>query len=462
MRKPWWIVLALTVAACGEVKPAIDAMGIDAPIDSMVISDGPVDGPDIDAPTDAPTDAPIDAAIDAPIDAAQVCTPNAVTCTGSTLSTCNATGTAATTSTCSFGCATATRCADLAPSNGLAARLDLAAGAQPLVLTGNAVIDTTNGTVTNGSGAGIAVTSAIIPGSPVEIFAISVRSLSAANVRVTGTRALAILSDGDVSITGVFAVSADGPTPGPGSISTGTATCIGGNGVDGGNDISGDGGGGFGSTGGTGGTANTTAGGRAGALAGDATLVPLRGGCRGGQLRNQGGGGGGALQISARGRITVGAGAFIAANGGGGSGGLPTGILCLLGSPCWVGAGGGSGGGILLEAATISVSSTGGLVANGGSGHMGTTPPSTASNGLLSESASPPFVAPNCTSCGAGGGGGSLLRAAGNGGGVMSGEAAGGGGGVGRIRINLAAGSSFDPGPPIVSPAPVVAAASTR
>ena len=56
--------------------------------------------------------------------------------------------------------------------------------------------------------------------------------------------------------------------------------------------------------------------------------------------------------------------------------------------------------GLLLVSATVltlTVAATGGLVANGGSGHMGTSPPSQASNGLLSESASPPFVAPNCT-----------------------------------------------------------------
>jgi hypothetical protein len=455
MRKLWWFALVSSAAACGEVKSTVDApAAIDAPIDVAVA----IDGPEVDAAIDAAIDAPIDA----PIDAAQVCTPNAVTCAGSTLSTCNATGTAATTTTCAFGCFNANRCADLAPSNNLAARLDLATNAQPLTLTGTAIIDTSAGTVTNGGGAGIAVTSTTLPGTPVEIFAISVKSLSAANITVRGTRALAILSDGDVTITGTVSLSADGPTAGPGSITTGTSACLGGNGTDGGNDISGDGGGGFGSAGGTGGAAGVTPGGRAGAVDGSATLVPLRGGCRGGQIRNMAGGGGGAIQISARGRITVGAGAFIAANGGGGSGGLATGVFCLLGTPCWVGAGGGSGGGILLEAAALTVAPTGGLVANGGSGHMGTSPPSQASNGLLSESASPPFVAPSCTNCGAGGGGASVLRAAGNGGSVAMSEGAGGGGGFGRIRINLAAGSSFDPAPPIVSPTPTIAAVATR
>lgn len=198
-------------------------------------------------------------------------------------------------------------------------------------------------------------------------------------------------------------------------------------------------------------------------------IVPLRGGCAGGQ--NSGGAesppdgtnagaGGGALQISTRGTITMAPGSFVAVNGGGAKGytGSQT-ILCMSGLLCGAGPGGGSGGAILIEAAALQMDPSAGLVANGGSGHVGFE--GRASNGLLSETSAPGTVGAQTH----GGDGAASATAAQPGGSLPSGStsnAGGGGGGAGRIRINLPPGTSFDPVAPIVSPAPSLGLPATR
>jgi hypothetical protein len=77
-----------------------------------------------------------------PLDGAVSCTADTTVCEGNTLVVCDAASNP-TVSTCSFGCdGGGTRCADLDPSNDLAVYLDVAATAQPMVLTGGAIIDT--------------------------------------------------------------------------------------------------------------------------------------------------------------------------------------------------------------------------------------------------------------------------------------------------------------------------------
>lgn len=416
------------------------------------ISDG-ADDSDADVATDAPTDVPIDVPTS--------CAPNTTTCNGELLTVCDAQG-SPTNTVCSFGCAgSGTRCNDLAPSNNLATHLDQAATANPLVLTGDATIDTTARTVTNGDGGAILVQNAIVTGGPVEVMALSVRSLSASNVTVRGSRALAILVDGNVVITGHFSATAALDVPGAGALTAAASgTCDGSPGGTAGNNYAGSGGGAHGTNGGSGGAHNGTAGGSGGIAAGNPTNVPLRGGCPGGFLRGPGGAGGGAIQISARGSISVQASAFISAGGGSAQGWGSMTDACFTGSPCEAGGGGGAGGAILLEASSLVVDVTGGIVANGGAGHYGRS--ASGQNGQLSESPATPYMQPGCPTCPIPGSGAAGGAGPGNGGGSTSFEGAGGGGGGGRIRINLPPGASFDASPPVVSPTPTVGAVAVR
>src|SRR5690606_9943143 len=85
-------------------------------------------------------------------------------------------------------------------------------------------------------------------------FVVKVKSLTTGgNVTVTGTRALAIVSAGDVSIGHVVSVSAKLSSAGPGAVSN-EAACRGGNAAAGNSEgRAGGGGGGFGTAGGQGG-----------------------------------------------------------------------------------------------------------------------------------------------------------------------------------------------------------------
>jgi hypothetical protein len=196
----------------------------------------------------------------------------------------------------------------------------------------------------------------------------------------------------------------------------------------------GGGGGGYGAAGGNGGTAAVGGLAMGGAPNGDATLVPLRGGCSGGgggnsgQPSGSGGAGGGALQISARTDVRVSG--LITANGAGGLGG---GSSTCTSSPCSSGGGGGgSGGSILLEGMTLEVTSTGSLCAVGGAGGnggaggsvnagepgsagvacVGGTPGATGIAGGRGGDANAPQPGMSTTTAGAsgGGGGGSVGR----------------------------------------------------
>jgi alpha-tubulin suppressor-like RCC1 family protein len=198
----------------------------------------------------------------------------------------------------------------------------------------------------------------------------------------------------------------------------------------------GSGGGGFGTAGGRGGRGwNPTNGGTGGAAGGTATLVPLRGGCRGANGftgTGKGGAGGGGVQISAGGVLTIGAAGKVSAAGGGGAGGTGTN---------WAGgAGGGSGGGVLLEGWPIVnlgwITANGGggggtrYTANGGTGQNG-------SNAGVNPAAG--GAADNLTYGGPGGVGG-VPGAAGAQGGesnvATKYSGGGGGGGHGRIVTN--------------------------
>lgn len=213
----------------------------------------------------------------------------------------------------------------------------------------------------------------------------------------------------------------------------------------------GGGGGGFGAVGAEGGLGATqpppaAAG---GTEVGNVELVPLRGGCRGGQggTPNQaltgasGGLGGGAIQISARQTMVIEG--RVAAPGGGGK----------AASTSTAGAGGGGGGGggaILLEASMIALGDEATVCANGGGGGAGTGSNEIASSGSDGQCmATPALGGIGATS---GGNGGANIPAGAGASGDSDSSAGGGGGGgaVGRIRLNgPVSGTAW-----VVSPAP--------
>jgi len=314
----------------------------------------------------------------------------------------------------------------------------------------------------------------------IPVTAMTIESTGA--LRLVGDRPVIFAVFGDVTINGTLDASADKNVPGAG----GNVSCTVGNGARGvsqaamNDGSSGGGGGAFGSVGGSGGRADV--GGRipspiasslgpsvaGGAVEGDGTLVPLRGGCAGGAGGQKatnglvfGGAGGGAVQVSAAGQMSVGG--VITAGGGGGEKAL------LLEDG---GGAGGSGGAIRLEAQTLVVASNAWISANGGGGGGGFDYDAVDANPGAGANAPPSNAAggvggPGDNLGGRGGNGAGATVAAQAGGNATLGNqfngaygagGGGGGGGVGRIRLrdNTRA-SSACVVPGNFSPMPVVA-----
>ena len=253
-----------------------------------------------------------------------------------------------------------------------------------------------------------------------------------ADVRIEGSRPLALLVDGDVTIDGVLDVSGgctngDKYCAGAGGGAGGTdaALAVGcGRGVRG-NDMAdtgsshAEGGGGAGAREAGGGGAGGTA---AGPSCGSTTLVPLAGGSGGGRggasSGGDGGGGGGGLQITAAGTLTVSATGVIDAGGAGGQGGQTS---------SGGGGGGGSGGAILLEAAIVRV--LGVAAANGGAGGGHEPDPGNGEDARRSTTTAKGDVG----DWGGGDGGtGTISPATGR---TANDHGGGGGGAAGRIRV---------------------------
>jgi hypothetical protein len=261
---------------------------------------------------------------------------------------------------------------------------------------------TCSGTVTfNGSGWIGATCSQTLPtaktitqsgGPSIDVLAFQSLNIAAgAALNLTGSNAVMIVVFGDVTISGT--IHADGSPGATSTITAGTSgpganyNCggiAGGNGMDGAGTCvspynnnpcrnSGGGGGGGSTNGGAGNNGLGGTGGTGGNSRPNASLVPLYGGCPGGNsagyaCTTSGGGGGGAVQISASGTLAISAGGAVSANGGmGGNSGCSA---VFAGSATLPypggGGGGGSGGAVLLEGPTITVS--GATSVNGGSG----------------------------------------------------------------------------------------------
>lgn len=311
--------------------------------------------------------------------------------------------------------------------------------AAPATVALNSTIDTTAGTVTVGTTVQPLPASALVaqPGGP-QVRVVSVdgfRVPPGITVNVVGQYGLVVVVRGDVEIDGAVIASADHTTGAAGSRSA--AACGPSAGASGmtsasgaSNTTSGSGGGGHGGSGAAGGTAtgilgNTIPGGVGGVADSNLALQPLRGGCPGG-VRSGGvpAAGGGAIQISASGRIDI-SGAIAAA--GGGAVALDTSVPAPAG---------GAGGGILLEAGAIAMTGNATVTANGGAGADGggTTPDCSGENGHPRNAI--PAAGGSCNGStditgGAGGAGTTPAH-----GGDSGARGTGGGGGVGRIAIH--------------------------
>ena len=393
---------------------------------------------------------------DGGVSTSPVCTANqTLRCEGSNLVRCNSDGTAEIKESCAVRCSTSElRCEDVKPSNGLAPYLDMTAGEPDANLGTAATINTDDGTIlVDGKPVALNNTPVTQPGAPtIRVFI--VHSLTTGDVTIRGSNALAIVSAGELKVGGIMAASAAFGTPGAGGFNENT--CQGADGVQFNSSVfGGSGGGGFGAAGGGGGasvfsSSVSALGGAGGRPAGNATLVPLRGGCNGGNFNTpfglaKGGAGGGAIQLVSRTRIAV------------------SGAVAANGSSA---IGGGSGGGILLEAPVVEVS--GSVVANGGGGAngCGLLAIVEGADGRLDATPASGSTAP-CSSSGVNGGnGGAGNIPAGGGpnnlsppstGGMFAGH---GGGGVGRIRVNTVSGGLQVTG--LFSPNPTTGTIASR
>lgn len=246
-------------------------------------------------------------------------------------------------------------------------------------------------------------------------------------LRVQGPRPVILAATGDVSVAGLVEVLA-----GASDCAAGGATA----GVEG-TTNGGGGGGSFATSGGNGGAGSTPlfgsagAGGAAGAVNGNAALVPLRGGCPGALGARSGvpraAAGGGALQISSAAAIFV-SGALTAPGQGGAQAGNGTG-----------GNGAGSGGAIALEALQLTLSQPGSVTAHGGGGGEGAGPLQVGVPGESGHAdAGAAAGGSNGLQTGGPGGDGAVpgvAAGAGQAGTFGTGNGGGGGGGLGRVRL---------------------------
>jgi hypothetical protein len=375
-----------------------------------------------------------------------VCAPGAGMCSNNMLSTCDATGHWGTATACALGCYTdGTRCWDVDPLNGLAAALDDTPNQPAFTLSDGAQINTNTGTVVDGNGSIVTITSTVVhqaTGYPA-IRAFEVKSIKLGKTSVVGNAALAIVANGDIEIDGeLHLVPSDdqGTTSAPGRMVCDTSNGAGG--YSSSTTRKGGGGGGsFAGLAGRGGNNPPTNGGARGVMASDTSLSPLRGGCDGGMNANvlaaaEVGAGGGAVQFVSRTAIKIVSPGAINVGGGGGRGREPGPLWNWIG-----GNGGGSGGGVLLEAPTVLLSgSAAALAANGGGGSADCASGSGEDGKASAVEASGGACPGDSTRTSGGAGQAGQTLAAKNGVDLLTGsdtsQPGGGGGGEGTIRVD--------------------------
>ena len=370
------------------------------------------------------------------------CVPNTVSCGDRVVEQCDANGVLHTTA-CDMACIAAPmpHCAHVSPQY-LPDVCDTLAAEASRDITTTETIDTNQAAVCNGG---------VVPqaGGPdlcvlrYGTFTVS----SGGTARFVGNRAVAIVADDTLRISGTFDVSSRGIVPGPGA---------GGGGGGQASSIKGGGGAGFATPGAAGGSTTQTGGGvNGGAAYSPLTVSFLVGGARASvsglsEIYWGGAGGGSATLISCRRSVLVDG--TIQAGGGGGLGGhtfVPPATVPFAAG----GGGGGSGGYVVLQALNIIVS--GSLSANGGSGGCGK--PSAAATGVDGADAQFFVIAPPaCTPAsneGSGGAGGASSAAPQPGGPSSGGTPGGGGGSTGFFQTYTPIGVIPALTPSAVSPA---------
>ena len=428
--------------------------------------------------------------------ACNVCMPSTATCRGQDSLLCDANGQIGSNVACVRGCDSATgHCVPtrILPLN-LPATTCEEQASDDLMLMAATTLDTDTGCSDVVDQAGGAPAICVVRRRDIRVG-------SGVVVKVTGSRALALVATRNLRIEGEITVAAHLGMAGPGALVNGTGV---------GRDATalpvaamqpiaidapanaGGGGGGHAVRGGSGGdapgecTANVLCAnpGAGGAAYGTERSEPLQGGARGGHnsassmssRRGTPGAGGGAIQIVACEELTLGAQAVIDASGGGGGGGQPGSTDSENETP-GAGTGGGSGGAIVLEAQRVSVQAGAILVANGGGGGggatrarsssgpgggmgmgMGSGPSPAAPGGAGQDGRRSAMAAAGGPAGGAGsmpGGAGGALNSPANGGSAVQewGAAGGGGGAAGRIRINSGS-AAVDTNGAVISPRP--------
>jgi hypothetical protein len=263
-------------------------------------------------------------------------------------------------------------------------------------------------------------------GSKVNLVVMKSLTLEAnAQIGVTGTVPLVLVSLSTVTISGVIDGNSALLQQGPGGFASNSSNAaglgIGGGPAGSGSSHVGGGGGSFCGLGGAGG--GTAA---QGTIYGTPDERPLIGGAGGGGGVVNGGAGGGAIQIVAAGALSMVNGSLITVGGQGSTGGG--------GGADQNGGGGGAGGAILLEGTTVTVAGI--LAANGGGGGGGKDgADATADANVAAGGAASASVAAG----GAGAAAATLAGVAGKPGGASF-NAGGGGGGAGYLRINTSSG----------------------
>ena len=407
---------------------------------------------------------PIDSSVDAYIPDASACLRGSAECiaNGQMLRVCDGAGLQPHDEPCSWSCLSTPEphCAKLVPTGGAVTTADLdgtTLGDTTINGAPTATLDTDTGAISGGvrpAGIGSILNGIeVTQRGNVTVFRFNKLTINGVTLRITGTRAAALVSITDMTINAEIDVQGDcaGRTAGPGGFAGGPNETAGGGsgggdrGTGGNADCTGGGGGGFGGNGGNGGRATN-----AGAAFGTPVIASLvgggGGGGGGGVDGGEGGGGGGALQLVANQRITINGAAPLAGGINAGGCGGQTGAAC--------GGGGGAGGAILIEAPVIDFRSTT-LAVNGGGGGGGSAGSAGRDASLNTTSAAG----------GNGGGGPGAGNSGGDGGdggddemldgepGESSSRAGGGGGGVGRMRFNTLSGNIVRSGTTVFSPA---------
>jgi hypothetical protein len=249
-------------------------------------------------------------------------------------------------------------CAEWTPQHFDPCAIPAARGSLVLTSAGTYVLNTGSGVVSDPSGRPMEAVPSIVldQGADGHVRLLAVENLEIprqATLRATGPLPLLIAATSSVRIDGVLDASSTKVSNGPGAAAAPCDTNqLHGQFIDGLDFASGAGGGGFGGDGGAGGLAmlNSPI---VGGQGGRALLAPphgVRAGCRGGSsvLDNAvsvGGLGGGAVQLSARVGISIGATARLHAGGQGGQGGT-------------FGLGGGGAGFVTIHADALDVAAT--------------------------------------------------------------------------------------------------------